>query len=105
MGRHEDPLAADPVADDAEREQQARETIVYELIGPFPVRTGWRRGPPLAAGLAIVFSATLSTVLSMTMASRPTTTTPRMTPSPALNRLSIHEPLQGLGSVTRDRSK
>jgi len=26
-------------------------------------------------------------------------------PSPALNRLSIHEPLQGLGSVTRDRSK
>ena len=53
-------------------------TSVYELIAHSS--SDWLAPmPPLAAGLAIVFSATLSTVLSMTMASRPTTTTPRMT--------------------------
>ena len=75
---HQHALAADPVADDAEGEQQAGED---ERVGvDRPLKLGLAGAEAArSTGLAMVLSATLSTVLSMTMASRPTTRTPRMT--------------------------
>ena len=74
---HQHALAADPVADHAEGEQQAGEHQRVGVDRPTPAGSGWRRGRPL--GSAMVLSATFRTVLSSTIAIRLMISTPRMT--------------------------
>ena len=101
---HEDPLAADPVADDAEGEQQAREDERVGVDRPLELglagadaALGRRAGDGLECDVehGVVDDD----------GEQAHDQDAEDDPSPALNRLSIHEPLQGLGSVTRDRSK